>query len=229
MHSSVKMPPNQQAVGAFRQAAWGEKTAGSVWSEWNDLMFRSRPRPQGMERYGLLIDTRSTASLSHTRLSASPCFSHTDFTVCPVARPVRCRPVLDKQRPMLSQHNDGWPLASYFTGISHKSVRSQARLRVNSLLSRLPDTPTWHVSEFFGKNCLVILLVLSKPLMEQRLTAADCDYGGVKCFMNVSISWLTQPLWSLLFTFWTLFTAAVVCKCFMLLAHVQHHRSSVWS
>lgn len=61
---------------AHRQCLGGWGAAGSVWSEWNDLMFQSRPRPQGMEWYGLLIDTRSTASLSRTLtlLSVSHCF-----------------------------------------------------------------------------------------------------------------------------------------------------------
>ena len=151
------MSPKQRAAGA--RAVWGGKTAGSVWSEWNDLMFQSRPRPWGMEWYGLLIDTGSTASLSHTLahthththtlLSVSCCFcfsclslrhthththTRTHTTVSPVASPVQCRQVLDKQRPALSDYNDGWPAVSYFIGISQESVRSQAELQVNSLL-----------------------------------------------------------------------------------------------
>ena len=153
------MSPKQRAAGA--RAVWGGKTAGSVWSEWNDLMFQSRPRPWGMEWYGLLIDTGSTASLSHTlahththththtafcfmlfllQLSVPQTHTHTHThtrthtTVSPVASPVQCRQVLDKQRPALSDYNDGWPAVSYFIGISQESVRSQAELQVNSLL-----------------------------------------------------------------------------------------------
>ena len=169
------MSAKQRAAGA--RAVWGGKTAGSVWSEWNDLMFQSRPHPWGMERYGLLIDTRSTASLSHTlahslslththsflfhSVSASAVsqthkHTHTHITVSPVASPVQCWPVPDKQRPALSDYNDGWPAVSYFIGISQESVRSQAKLQVNSLLWGFTKSLRRHVYEVLKKKWNVL-------------------------------------------------------------------------
>lgn len=154
--SIANMLPNQQS----RQRTEGNSRIGLEWMKWFNVSDSASPLGNGtiwapnwhQVNCFPLSNTHTHCFLFHT-ISVSA-VSHTHITVSPVARPVHRWPVPDKQRPVLSDYNDGWPPASYFIGISQESLRSQAELQVNSLLwgvpkSHLMFTKSWKKGEMF--------------------------------------------------------------------------------
>lgn len=148
------MSPKQQAVGDFGHTgnAWGGggSRIGLKWMKWFNVSESASPPGNGTiwapnwHQVNCLPLSHSHTAFCFTlflfQLSFSQTLSYTHITVSLLARPVQRWPVLDKQRPVLSDYNDGWPPVSHFIGISQESLHSQAKLQVNSLLSCFPKS-----------------------------------------------------------------------------------------
>lgn len=189
------MSPKQQAVGDFGHTgnAWGGggSRIGLKWMKWFNVSESASPPGNGTiwapnwHQVNCLPLSHSHTAFCFTlflfQLSFSQTLSYTHITVSLLARPVQRWPVLDKQRPVLSDYNDGWPPVSHFIGISQESLHSQAKLQVNSLLSCFPKSlkpcfwVLWQKKKMMKKKYFMILLGLNWSLTEQWLMMAECD------------------------------------------------------
>lgn len=215
------MSPKQQAVGDFGHTgnAWGGggSRIGLKWMKWFNVSESASPPGNGTiwapnwHQVNCLPLSHSHTAFCFTlflfQLSFSQTLSYTHITVSLLARPVQRWPVLDKQRPVLSDYNDGWPPVSHFIGISQESLHSQAKLQVNSLLSCFPKSLKpcfWVLWQKKKDDEEEIFHDFIRPeLVFDRAVVNDgwmwLAESGI--FISVTVSWLTEPWWPLLFAF----------------------------